>query len=79
MDIVRVKWLDATEQSGWAGTQDAREMPPLKCLTYGMVLKDNEVGITLVHTALEDESQVLGVFLIPRAQILDVVYYELED
>jgi len=65
--LVRVKWIDATTDSGWIDIDTAKNYKPIQCETVGYLLKDDEKYIVVASTVSGDQCN--GIISIPKKWI----------
>jgi hypothetical protein len=75
--MVRVEWEDsAILQRGWQGHEDAETVKPVRGITVGFLLRDDEEAVTVAGSyGIEDEADdtnTLGGMCIPRSAVRKV-------
>ena len=75
--MVRVEWEDsAILQRGWQGHDDAKTVKPVRGITVGFMVRNDEEAVTVVGSyGIEeeaDESNTLGGMCIPRSAVRKV-------
>ena len=72
--IVAVKWADAHASPESYASPDEMNHHPMMLITYGMLVKDDEMGVSLVleESAVDGEDEWRGHVFIPRPLIQDM-------
>ena len=76
MKIVKVKWMDSTSQSGGWTDEDPKDMEPMKLMTVGFLLFEDEQRIVISHSIADNTDMRYAMFTIPKGMIYE--YSEVE-
>ena len=76
MRLVRVSWLDTVEHpSGWYDPEDIDKLEDVALVhSYGLVLKETEVSITLIADLIVGSKEFGRSTTIPRGMIKSMTH-----
>lgn len=77
IEVVRVEWLDADHESGWADFKAEKIKPTI---SFGVLVEYNDDALVMSHVHAGQDGQWLGLHRIPSAMIVkaEVVWWEKE-
>lgn len=70
MEIVKIKWRDSTEVTGWQDVDDIKPQSPALCITVGVLWEEGKESVKVIQSIAfhkrKDDRQIMSMFIIPR-------------
>lgn len=76
VQIVMVDWVDSAGKSGWDDPINHQSLPPYRCRSVGLLVKDSDgiliLAQSLTHAMDRYEPRMADSIAIPRAAVYEI-------